>query len=55
MNELSKIGGNSIYNFTQRALQMLITNDLAATYSWLRRRAKKTFNKLKVADLIIGK
>lgn len=54
MNELSKIGGNSIYNFTQRALNMLITNDLAATYSWLGRRAKKTFNKLKLADLIIG-
>lgn len=55
MNELSKIGGNSIYNFTQRALNMLITNDLAATYSWLGRRAKKIFNKLKLADLIIGK
>lgn len=55
MNELAKIGGNSIYNFTQRALNMLITNDLATTYSWLGRRAKKTFNKLKLADLIIGK
>ncbi|CAL1671852.1 unnamed protein product [Lasius platythorax] len=51
INELSKIGGNSIYNFTQRALNMLITNDLAATYSWLGWRAKKTFNKLKLADL----
>ncbi|XP_067208411.1 homeobox-like protein HDP1 [Linepithema humile] len=54
MNELSKIGGSSIYNFIQRALQMLITNNLAATYSWLGRRAKKIFNKLKLADLIIG-
>ncbi|XP_071573407.1 uncharacterized protein [Temnothorax nylanderi] len=54
INELSRIGGSSVYNFTQRALQMLITNDLAATYSWLGRRTKKTFNKLKLADLIIG-
>ncbi|XP_077277449.1 uncharacterized protein LOC143905743 isoform X3 [Temnothorax americanus] len=53
MNELAKIGGSSVRNFTQRALQMLITNDLASTYSWLGRRAKKTFNKLKLADLII--
>lgn len=55
MNELSKIGGYSIYNFIQRVLQLVITNDLAATYSWLGRREKKTFNKLKIADLIIGK
>ncbi|XP_011687006.1 PREDICTED: uncharacterized protein LOC105449452 [Wasmannia auropunctata] len=41
MNELAKIGGSSVHNFTQRAMQMLITNDLAATYSWLGRRAKK--------------
>lgn len=34
MNELAKIGGSSVHNFTQRAMQMLITNDLAATYSW---------------------
>ncbi|XP_071652237.1 uncharacterized protein [Temnothorax longispinosus] len=54
MNQLAKIGGSSVQNFTQRALQMLITNDLASTYSWLGRRAKKTFNKLKLADLIIG-
>lgn len=55
MNEFSKIGGNSVQNFTQRALKMVITNDLAATYSWLGRRNKKTFNKIKLADLIIGK
>ncbi|KMQ88605.1 pao retrotransposon peptidase [Lasius niger] len=53
MNKLAKIGGSSVQNFTQRALQILITNDLASTYSWLGRRAKKTFNKLKLADLII--
>lgn len=55
MNEVSQIGGSSVYNFIQRALQMLITNDLAAEYSWLGRRAKKTFNTLKLANLIIGK
>lgn len=55
MNELAKIGGSSVHNFAQRALQILITNNLAATYSWLGRRAKKTFKKLKLADLIIGK
>lgn len=54
MNEFSKIGGRSVQNFTQRALKMVITNDLAATYSWLGRRTKKTFNNLKLADLIIG-
>lgn len=34
---------------------MLITNDFAATYSWLGRRIKKPFSQLKLADLIIGK
>lgn len=54
IKELSKIDGCSIYNFIQRALQMIISNNLATTYSWLGRRAKKAFNKLKLSDLIIG-
>ncbi|GAB1869455.1 hypothetical protein CAJAP_10534 [Camponotus japonicus] len=54
MNELSKIGGCSVYNFIQRTLKMLITNDLAATYSWLGRQSKKAFKKIKLAELIIG-
>lgn len=32
MNELAKIGGSSVHNFTQRAMQMLITNPDSTRY-----------------------
>lgn len=55
MNKLEKIDGSSVKNFNQRALQRLISNNLAEMYSWFGRRGKKAFYKLKLADLIIGK
>uniref|UniRef100_A0A1Y1LZX5 DUF4806 domain-containing protein n=2 Tax=Photinus pyralis TaxID=7054 RepID=A0A1Y1LZX5_PHOPY len=52
--ELSRVGGSNTYSFVSRTLALLITNELAITYSWLGRKGKKVFKTLKVASLVIG-
>ncbi|XP_078036313.1 uncharacterized protein LOC144469675 [Augochlora pura] len=53
VQELYKMGGDNCYQFVKRVLTTLITNDLALQYSWMGRKAKKAFNKLNTANLII--
>nr|XP_033332996.1 uncharacterized protein LOC117224292 [Megalopta genalis]XP_033332997.1 uncharacterized protein LOC117224292 [Megalopta genalis]XP_033332998.1 uncharacterized protein LOC117224292 [Megalopta genalis] len=53
VQELYKMGGDNCYQFVKRVLATLITNDLALQYSWMGRKAKKAFNKLNTANLII--
>lgn len=53
VTELSRVGGLNTYNFVSRTLTLLLTNELAISYSWLGRKGKKVFKTLKVASLII--
>lgn len=55
VTELSKIGGNSTYDFVRRCLTLIITNELAEEYSWHGLRKKREFGKLKLANVMISK
>jgi len=50
----SKVGGKSAYEFVKRILSQILTNELAAKYSWLGRKNKRIFHTLKLSQLLIG-
>lgn len=52
---MSRVGGNTPYEFIRCNCSRLMTNELAEQYSWLRTKGKRKFCKLKPADLLIGK
>lgn len=51
--EMSKFGGNNMYDFVKRCLSMLLTNVYASSYSWMGRKNKKPFFQLKIANTIM--
>ncbi|KAF5308420.1 hypothetical protein FQR65_LT18155 [Abscondita terminalis] len=50
--ELQLIGGGTLYDFVKRMLSRLITNELAAQFSFFGLRTKEKFSQLKVPELI---
>ncbi|XP_011691888.1 PREDICTED: uncharacterized protein LOC105452470 isoform X3 [Wasmannia auropunctata] len=52
--EASKVGGKSAYEFVKRTLSQILTNELAAKYSWLGRKNKRVFQTLKLSQLLIA-
>ncbi|KAG5861272.1 hypothetical protein JTB14_003560 [Gonioctena quinquepunctata] len=52
--EISNMGGNSIYDFVKRSLIILITNKFANKFSFLGKKQKASFNKLKICELVIN-
>lgn len=52
--EASKVGGKNAYKFIKRNLSQILTNELAATYSWLGKKNKRVFRVLKLSQLLIG-
>lgn len=52
--DLSKMGGNSMYEFIKRCMSQLLTNSFANEYSLFGRKNKKKFMGLKLADLVMG-
>lgn len=55
MKEVAKIGGNNIYDFIKRIMNMLITNEFAAKFSWYGAKKKRIFGGLKLAEVLLGK
>ncbi|VEN42340.1 unnamed protein product [Callosobruchus maculatus] len=55
VNEVSRLGGNSHYDFVSRVLQKIITNKLASKYSYYGRKGKAAFNTLTINQLVISK
>lgn len=55
VNEMKKIGGNGVYDFVKRVLQVHISNELGSQYSWLGLKKKRVFKNLCFADAIISK
>ncbi|KAK4884136.1 hypothetical protein RN001_000407 [Aquatica leii] len=54
VTKLSRVGGSTTYSFVPRTLKLILTNELALSYSWLGRKGKNIFKTLKIATLIIG-
>lgn len=52
--EVSKVGGKNAYEFVKRNLSQILTNELAAKYSWLGKKNKRVFRILKLSQLIIS-
>lgn len=52
--EASKVGGKNAYEFVKRNLSQILTNELAAKYSWLGKKNKRVFQILKLSQLLIG-
>nr|CAI5847419.1 unnamed protein product [Callosobruchus analis] len=55
VTEVSRLGGNSHYDFVSRVLQKFITNKLASKYSYYGRKGKAAFNTLTINQLVISK
>ncbi|XP_044753371.1 uncharacterized protein LOC123312875 [Coccinella septempunctata] len=53
VKQLSKVGGDTPYEFCRRALATLLSNKLASEYSWIGLKKKLVFSKTLVADLIM--
>ncbi|KAK5647856.1 hypothetical protein RI129_002748 [Pyrocoelia pectoralis] len=53
VSELHLIGGATLYDFVKRMLSGLITDKLAAQFSFYGLRTKEKFSQLKVSELII--
>ncbi|CAL1681096.1 unnamed protein product [Lasius platythorax] len=52
--EASKVGGKNAYEFIKRNLSQILTNELAAKYSWLGKKNKRVFRVLKLSQLLIA-
>ena len=54
MTRFGVIGGMGAKNTTARILAKLLTDRLAAQFSWLGRREKRNFSKLKLVHVLLG-
>ncbi|KAJ8943023.1 hypothetical protein NQ314_009844, partial [Rhamnusium bicolor] len=53
INEIRRVGGKDTQDLVRRTLGLMISNPLAAKYSWLGRRQKVAFKEFALAKLII--
>ncbi|KAJ8970947.1 hypothetical protein NQ314_000953 [Rhamnusium bicolor] len=51
---MRRVGGKDTQDLVRRTLDLMISNPLAAKYSWLGRRQKVAFKEFALAKLIIG-
>lgn len=55
VHELKQLGGKTASKATKRMLTHLLTDELAAQFSWIGRKGKLNFSVLKTATAITGK
>lgn len=55
VHELKQLGGKTASKATKRMLTYLLTDELAAQFSWIGRKGKLNFSVLKTATAITGK
>lgn len=54
IGKIAQIGGSSLGNCVRRMLSKLLTNEVAACFSWLESKGKNPFSPLKISSILFS-